>query len=279
MAHSLIADLHTHTLYSDGSLSPAAVCALAHEQGVDLLAITDHDTLDAYADVGLSGGPSPELVVGLELSALWTKRPVHIVGLGVDPQHEGLRAGIVAQRAARELRATRIAKRLEKRGIPNALEGARRHAGQGILGRPHFAAHLVECGAVRDMAQAFHQFLGHGKPGDVSTPWPQMATVIDWVREAGGVAVLAHPAKYKLTRTKLNELVAAFKTAGGAAMEVISGTQQYAQTQTLANLCEEAGLLASSGSDFHHPDQRWAQIGKGLRLPSRLTPVWTHWRS
>lgn len=277
MAHSTTADLHTHTLYSDGSLSPAAVCALAHERGVDLLAITDHDTLAAYTDADLGSGPSPELIVGLELSARWVKRPVHIVGLGVDPGCHELVLGIRAQREAREARAERIARKLAQRGIDDALAGARRHADGAVLGRPHFAAYLVECGAVRDMAQAFAQYLGHGRPGDVSTAWPYLHDVIAWIRDAGGIAVLAHPAKYKLTRTKLNELVADFKAAGGEALEVISGTQQHAQTHALARLCDEARLLAASGSDFHHPDQRWAQLGRGLRMPGHLTPIWSRW--
>jgi hypothetical protein len=277
MAQTLTADLHTHSRHSDGSLTPGELRALALERGVDLLAVTDHDTVAAYADEALCDGPALRVIGGIELSARWRKRDIHVVGLNIDPRHAGLREAIESQRVAREDRGERIARRLERRGVPDALAGARRYADGGTLGRPHFAAHLVACKKARDTAEAFRKYLGEGKPGDVRTAWPELETAIGWIVDAGGVATLAHPAKYRLTRTRLFELIADFKDAGGAAMEVISGLQQHAQTRTLASHCERFDLLASSGSDFHHRDQRWAQLGRGLTLPPGLTPVWSDW--
>lgn len=270
-------DLHTHTTCSDGSLSPIELIELAAQRGVEMLSITDHDTLGAY-DVALSACPNaPQLVPGVEISARWKHQDVHILGLNVDPSARGLRTHLQGQWQARKRRAERIAHRLSRRRIPDALEGARRHAGSGVIGRPHFAAHLVETGVVPDAATAFKKYLGSGKVGDVRTPWPAMSEVIDWINAAGGVAVLAHPAKYGLTATRLRLLISAFKDAGGGGLEVISGLQQEAGTRVLAALCDEAGLLASRGSDFHHRDQRWAELGRGPALPTSLRPVWSRW--
>jgi predicted metal-dependent phosphoesterase TrpH len=159
--------------------------------------------------------------------------------------------------------------------LPDTLAGARRHAGDGVIGRPHFAACLVELGVVPDVATAFRKYLGAGKVGDVRTQWPSLHEVTEWIDEAGGVPVLAHPAKYGLTATRLRLLIADFKRHGGTALEVVSGLQQEAQTRVLAKLCADNELLASRGSDFHHRDQRWADLGRGPALPRSVQPVWS----
>ncbi|MFK7886287.1 MAG: PHP domain-containing protein [Gammaproteobacteria bacterium] len=270
-------DLHTHTTCSDGSLSPVELLQFAVERGVEMLSITDHDTLAAYSDALGQVPDAPMLIPGLEVSAAWQRRDVHILGLNVDLSDTRLREPLMLQWQARKRRAERIAHRLARRRIEGALEGARRHANGAVIGRPHFAAFLVEHGVVPDMATAFKKYLGTGKVGDVRTAWPQMDEAIRWITQAGGVAVLAHPGKYGLTATKLRALVADFKTAGGAALEVVSGLQQEAQTRVLADLCNEAELLASRGSDFHHRDQRWADLGRGPALPRSVRPVWSSW--
>lgn len=270
-----IVDLHTHTTCSDGSLSPGELLALAAERGIQMLSITDHDTLAAYDVLVDAPRTGPRLIPGLEISALWQRRDVHILGLNVDPASQTLRERLRGQQSARERRAQRIARRLARRRLPATLEGARRYAGEGVIGRPHFAAYLVELGIVPDVATAFKKYLGAGKVGDVRTQWPSMHEVIGWIEQAGGVPVLAHPAKYGLTATRLRGLVADFKRCGGVAIEVVSGLQQDAQTRGLAKLCREAELLASRGSDFHHRDQRWADLGRGPALPRSVQPVWS----
>lgn len=269
----MIADLHTHSTASDGSLSPDALVAAAARAGVTLLSITDHDTLDAYDALTAPPPPGLALVPGIELSARWNRRDVHIVGLNVDRHSDSLQAAVAGQRAVRHERAGRIAARLAKLGFPDALEGAARHADGGAIGRPHFARDLVDRGAVGSVGEAFDRYLGKGKPAAVAERWPEMATLVRHIVAAGGTAVLAHPGKYGLTHTKLDELTTAFAAAGGEAVEVVSGQQVPALTRSLAALAARHGLAASAGSDFHAPDRPWASLGRA-RLPRGCEPVW-----
>lgn len=271
------ADLHTHTTASDGRLSPADVVAGAAEAGVDLLAITDHDTLDGVAAVAAAMPAGLRLIPGIELSANWRNSGVHIVGLQIDPDNSTLLKGVAQQTRVREQRAVEIARRLEKAGFTQTLEGARALAGGRQIGRPHFARYLVESGQIKDISTAFKRHLGRGKRGDVRQGWPEFTTVIDWIRAAGGIAVLAHPAKYKLTNLRLEALCAEFAAAGGAAMEVVSGRQEAALTDKLARMANRHGLRASAGSDFHQPGQSWAQLGDVQPLPPDCRPVWQDW--
>lgn len=271
----MIFDLHCHTHFSDGQLSPEAVIARAKERGVSVLAITDHDTIAGVViaqKAALESGIT--LINGIEFSSQWGKGGVHIVGLGVDVSSPALIAAVEFQEHARNARAIAIADRLSKAGFPGALAGAQKIAGNATLGRPHFAQYLVASGAVKNINAAFKKYLGTGKPADVKYQWPMMDQVIDWIHAAGGVAVLAHPAKYELTRTKMCALISSFVAAGGDALEVISGLQPAALTEDLLRIASNYSLHASCGSDFHIPDQPWQELGSFGRLPAHAKPVW-----
>ncbi|MEO1204082.1 MAG: PHP domain-containing protein [Pseudomonadota bacterium] len=273
----MIHDLHMHSSASDGSLDPAELVDYVREHGVDVMSITDHDTVDAYAalkDVELGG---VTLIPGIELSTTWMGRGVHVVGLNIDIETEALQSGIAAQTAARHQRAELIADRLARAGIDHPLEAVAALAGNTAIGRPHFARHLVDTGVVRNVRAAFQKYLGAGKPGDVRMLWAELPEVVEWIRLSGGIAVLAHPAKYGLTWTRLRALLDDFRRAGGAGIEVVCGRQDDATTRRLATLASEFGLAASSGSDFHSPKQHWTRPGGFPPLPSQLEPVWTRW--
>lgn len=270
-------DLHTHTTASDGSLSPRELLAHAGQRGVEILSVTDHDSVAAYGE--LDGGcPGVRIVAGIEFSTQWRGTEIHIVGLNLRTDDPHLQAGIARQQCARTERGERIAARLEKLGVPEPLAAARAIAGRRAVGRPHFARHLVNTGTVKDMGAAFRKYLAAGKPGYARPRWAEPAEVIDWIHAAGGTAVLAHPAHYKLTRTRLGLCLDAFQAAGGEAMEVISGRQDPATTTTLAKLCAGRGLLASCGSDYHESRPGGAEPGGFDALPPTVTPVWRDWK-
>lgn len=267
--------MHSHTHFSDGSLSPDALVARAQEQGVAVLAITDHDTIagleiaqKAAAECGIT------LINGIEFSSQWGKGGVHIVGLGIDIHSSALHEAVQFQDDARINRAVAIAERLAKAGFPDALTGAKVFAGEATVGRPHFAHYLVSIGAVKNINAAFKRYLGAGKPADVKYQWPLMPQVIGWIHAAGGRAVLAHPAKYDLTRTKMCALIADFAQAGGDAVEVVSGVQAPGVTEDLAKIINSRNLYASCGSDFHMPNQPWQELGHFTLLPASVKPVW-----
>ncbi len=271
-------DLHTHSLSSDGILSPQALVSRANDRGVSVLALTDHDTLSGLAEAEAEADRlGIRLINGIELSCLWQGLGVHIVGLNIDRHHPHMLAAVQAQEACRDRRAEMIAERLAKIGIPDALAGARAIAGDGIIGRPHFAQFLVATGVVPTINAAFKKYLGAGKIGDVKQFWPSVAEVVGWIVGAGGVAVLAHPAKYKLTRSKCCRLIEDFCDAGGLALEVISGRQSIDITRNMLQLTERYQLLASCGSDFHVPGQPWQELGGFEPLPSMCKPVWSFW--
>ena len=265
-------DLHCHSNCSDGSLTPLELVERAHQQGVTHLAITDHDTVAAHYE--LANTPLPlTLISGIEFSTSWRGRSIHIVGLGLDLNSPELLEGVASQRAARLKRAELIAERLSKKGIPCDFAKVQQLAGDAEVGRPHFAQYLVEQAKVKNQAEAFKKYLGAGKIGDVKQHWACMTTVIEWIRAAGGVATLAHPLKYKLTRTKLKELLIDFKAAGGESMEAVSGKQIPADTRDMAELCRDFGLYASMGSDFHHPGANWSELGNYSVLPDGYDTV------
>ncbi|MGI9290096.1 MAG: PHP domain-containing protein [Gammaproteobacteria bacterium] len=272
------ADLHTHTTASDGKLLPDELIELAAASGIEVLAITDHDTIDGYAEVSSTRNLPLTLIPGVEFSSVWQKTGIHIVGLNISTDQPVLLAGIKQQNLARERRAEIIATKLTRLGFENVLDGARSMAGDAPLGRPHFAAWLVSSGQIGDEKTAFKKHLGQGKCGDIRTEWPNMKTVINWITASGGIAVLAHPAKYKLTNSKLDALVSQFKLDGGQAIEVVCGQQNEQITDKLAKLAIRHGLYASCGSDFHRPGQPWAMPGNIPALPSGLSPVWEYWQ-
>lgn len=266
-------DLHSHTTFSDGVLTPHELVSRAIDKGVDVLAITDHDTLDAYRDPPNVNGDIT-LVPGIELSTQWQNTGIHVIGLNVDPDRESMTTGVNFQADARLQRARMIGEKLKGRGIEDAFEGANRLSRGSYIGRPHFARHIVNIGKARSMQAAFNKYMGDGKIGDVKQHWAELPQIIQWIQDANGIAVLAHPLKYKLTRTKLKKLIADFIEAGGQGIEVISGQQTTQQTTDLATLCEQNELLASCGSDFHMPGRSWSELGVFAPLPSNVRPVW-----
>jgi predicted metal-dependent phosphoesterase TrpH len=270
-------DLHCHSNLSDGALPPADLVDLAIQREVEMLAITDHDSIDCYREIDLLTD-SIKIITGIEFSTTWRNNGIHIVGLNMDLQNHDLLEGVRRQSAARTERAHKIGQRLQNLGFDNCFEGAQRHSGGGQIGRPHFAQHLVDIGAVSTVQQAFKRYLGAGKAGDIKEQWADLGEVISWIRGAGGVAVLAHPTKYKMTRTKLCTLLEEFASLGGEAMEVISGSQTVSVTQSMAGLCQQFDLLASCGSDFHSLGQPWAALGMVPKLPANCVPVWSRWQ-
>jgi predicted metal-dependent phosphoesterase TrpH len=269
----VIADLHSHTTCSDGELTPPELVARAVERGVDVLAITDHDTVAACRSLP-AVHPRLSLVHGVEFSTQWGSAGIHIVGLNIDPAGDAMNEAVRLQARARTDRARRIADNLEKKGVRHAYEGALRLSAGENPGRPHFARHLLETGRVDSIQAAFRKYLGAGKAGDVKLEWADMERVIGWIRDAGGTAVLAHPLQYRFTNTRLKRLLDVFTRSGGRAIEVISGQQSVQQTGFLARLCRERGLLASCGSDFHRPGFAWSELGSCAALPAGLKPVW-----
>jgi predicted metal-dependent phosphoesterase TrpH len=273
----MLADLHTHTNASDGQLSPAELLANAAAAGVELLAITDHDTISGITGLDKNVASGCTLIPGIELSTNWRKIGIHVIGLNIDPDNTTLLAGIMQQQAARLQRSQIIAAKLDKLGFQDTLAGATKLAGDSIIGRPHFARHLVDSGQVKSMKDAFRKYLGPGKPGDVRDVWAPMEDIIEWIHQAGGSAVLAHPAKYRLTNLKMEELTREFRDTGGDALELISGKQDSTLTARLGKLARRCDLLASCGSDFHQPGQSWAALGEVAALPADCTPVWESW--
>ena len=270
---SLNFDLHCHSTFSDGLVSPAELVSRAIELGVDVLSITDHDTVAAYRNLS-AVECSIALVAGVEFSTQWQRTGIHVLGLDIDIDSGAIDAAVRFQTAARLERAHRIAEILEKMGVENAFEGTAGRAAGAYIGRPHFAQYLVDTGRVDSVQAAFKRYLGDGKPCDVKQHWADMPQIVEWIRAGGGVPVLAHPLKYKLTRTKLKWLLSDFSRAGGEGLEVISGQQEAQHTAALAQLCEQHGLLASRGSDFHGPGKAWSELGACAALPPTVTPVW-----
>lgn len=272
-------DLHTHSTASDGSLSPTQLVARASEQGVTHLALTDHDGTEGLDEARAAAEQYDiTLIPGVEVSVSWHGATVHIVGLQLDQQNQALQSGLGALREYRRERARKIADKLEKAGIPGALEGAGQYASETMLGRVHFARFLVEKGHARDMKDVFNRFLVKNKPGYVSGDWATLEHAVSWIRDAGGQAVIAHPARYKMTNSKRRRLVAEFKSLGGEAIEVSSGNQHPEEVRVMAKLAEEFELLASCGSDFHSPDNNWIELGKMTTMPPFVTPIWTRWQ-
>lgn len=250
----------------------------AQLKGVSVLALTDHDTLAGLPEAqAAADAVGVTLIAGIEVSSQWRGRGIHVVGLGVDRHSPNLLETVAAMAEAREARALAIARALAKAGLSDEqgiLAKAREEANGGSIGRPHFARALLAMGKVGSLNMAFKRYLGSGKPGDVKQHFPNLEDAVALILAAGGVAVLAHPLKYDLTRTKLCELMADFKQAGGQAVEVLSGYQEPKATQDLARLINQFQLCASQGSDFHAPNQPWQELGCTGQLPDGLTPVW-----
>lgn len=272
-------DLHSHSTASDGELSPAELVRYAHESGVEALALTDHDATHGYAEAAAEAQSlGMEFFSGVEISVSWGKHLLHIVGLNFDVENAALQAGLADLRQQRTGRAEEIARRLSKLGIEGSLEGAQALVHGQILSRTHFARFLLETGQVKTMQDAFDRYLGDGKKAYVSSEWTPLAQAVEWINAAGGHAVVAHPARYKLSATKLRLLFDEFKQLGGAGLEVISGRQDINVTRNMADYAKKYELRASIGSDYHGPSQAWSRMGQTPPLPDGCESIWGLWQ-
>ncbi|MGB1335371.1 MAG: PHP domain-containing protein [Luminiphilus sp.] len=271
----MIVDFHTHSLASDGALTPLELVRRAKAAGVRQFALTDHDTTAGYLSVRhTSEADEVGLISGVELSCRWATTTVHVVGLNFDADASQIIAVVEQLTQAREERAKKIAMRLAGVGIDGALEGAKAVANESQIGRPHFATWMVEAGAVNSVTEAFDKYLGAGKIGDVKMFWPPLSDVVQAITQAGGVAILAHPLKYRLTGMKLRALINDFKAAGGGAIEVLNGRQPETDLKRLSQLAEGNGLMCSVGSDFHRDFEYGPKLGIDVgRLPDGVY-VW-----
>ncbi|HEX5394002.1 MAG TPA: 3',5'-nucleoside bisphosphate phosphatase [Rhodocyclaceae bacterium] len=272
------ADLHTHSTVSDGLLTPTQLVERAVQNGVDLLALTDHDEIGGLDEAAAAAAErAMGFVNGVEISVSWgDDLTLHIVGLGFDRKHAPLVEGLQHVRSGRDGRAQRIAAELDKVGIHGAYEGALSYAGNpALISRAHFARYIVQQGLVKDVKSVFDYWLAKGKPGYVAHPWATMEEALGWIHGAGGVAVIAHPGRYRASRAELRQIFDAFKALGGEGVEVLSGSQSPADTQEMARIAREYGFLASRASDFHGPGESWVDLGKMPELPEGLTPVWS----
>ena len=270
------ADLHCHSTVSDGTLEPEALAARAKANGVELWALTDHDELGGQrrAQEAARAARLPYLN-GVEISVTFLDTTVHIVGLGIDGEDPALIQGLAATRGGREARAREMADELAKVGIVGCYEGALRYVGNpDLISRTHFARHLVESGVCADTQEVFRRFLVDGKPGFVPHRWATLKNAVTWIGDAGGIAIVAHPARYKFSPTEEYALFTEFKGHGGRGVEVVTGSHTAAEAERYAATAKEFDLLASRGSDFHSPDESRIDLGGLPPLPAGLTPVW-----
>ena len=271
-------DLHTHSTASDGTLTPPDLIARAATKGVEVLALTDHDTLEGLAAAQAAADAIGLILFpGVEISVTWGGRTIHIIALGIDRRNETLRSGLARLLAYRRWRAEEIGRRLAKAGIEGAFEGAKDLSNGRLIGRTHFARFLVREGHAPSERDVFKQYLVKGKPGHVAGEWASLEEAVGWIRGAGGQAVIAHPARYRFTRVKLLRLVGQFKELGGVGIEVVSGSHNRDESLLFARFAQENSLLASVGSDFHGPENPWVELGCLDPLPAGCTPIWFDW--
>lgn len=271
------ADLHCHSTVSDGTLEPEVLAARAKANGVDLWALTDHDevggqqrALEAAQAQGL------KYLTGVEISVTFADATVHIVGLGFDHTDPRMAEGLADTRDGRGPRAVEMGAQLAKVGIHGAYEGALKYVGNPkLISRTHFARFLVDSGVCRDTSEVFRKYLTEGKPGYVPHRWAKLGSAVDWITQSGGIAVIAHPARYHFSPTVEYALFSEFKQHGGQGVEVVTGSHTAAEALRYADIAREFELAASRGSDFHSPEESHIDLGKLAPLPPSLTPVWS----
>ena len=272
----LNADLHCHSVVSDGTLTPEELAPRAAANGVELWSLTDHDEIGGqHRAIAAAHAAGMAYLTGAEISVTFAGVTVHIVGLGFDPDNAALREGLAETRDGRIPRARDMADQLAKVGIAGAYDGALKYVGNPqLVSRTHFARFLVETGVCRDTPEVFRKYLTEGKPGYVPHRWAALGDAVRWITQAGGVAVIAHPARYKFTANEEYALFSEFKAHGGQGVEVVTGSHTAAEYVTYADIAREVGLAASRGSDFHGPEESYTDLGKLPFLPDTLTPVW-----
>ena len=272
-------DLHCHSTASDGLLAPAELVRRAAGNGVDVLALTDHDEISGLAEARAQAAALRlRFVDGVEVSISWGGITIHVVGLNIDPGNQQLQQGLQTIREGRAQRARKMAEDLARVGIPGSLEGAYAFVGNpNLIGRTHFARFLAEKRYVSDVKSAFQHYLVNGKPGDVPHQWATLDEALACIKAGGGIAVVAHPGRYKLTRAEMRKFLGEFKDGGGAGVEVITSSHTPEQFLEYAILAKEFGFLASRGSDFHGPGESRVDLGKLPDLAADLKPVWHDW--
>ena len=276
MTSILNADLHCHSVVSDGTLTPEALAERAASHGVELWALTDHDEIGGQARAAAAAkAVGMRYITGVEISVTFLGKTVHIVGLGIDTNNPDLCEGLERTRGGRRLRAQDMADGLAKVGIKGAFEGALQYVGNpDLISRTHFARHLVETGVCKETNEVFRKYLTEGKPGYVVHRWATLKEAVGWITGAGGMAVVAHPARYKFTANEEFALFTEFKGHGGRGVEVVTGSHSAAEYVIYAATAQEFGLAASRGSDFHSPLESHTELGTLPYLPGGLTPVW-----
>jgi len=275
MSGGLRIDLHTHTACSDGTLTPEQLVLHAAAADLEVLAITDHDTTAGFEQAeGCAAACGIELVPGVEISAAWRAQAIHVLGLWIDPAAPPLRRALALQADHRRRRMARICARLTALGLPGARLLETVESQPGLPTRAHLARALTEAGIVKRSDDAFRKYLGRGTAAHVAADWPALDLVVGWIVAAGGIASLAHPARYRLSGGARRALLADFKAAGGGALEVITGASAAHQIEACAAWAQGSGFEASIGSDFHSPQHAWNPLGRLAKLPDRVTPVW-----
>jgi predicted metal-dependent phosphoesterase TrpH len=272
-------DLHCHSHFSDGVLAPAEVAARAKANGADVWALTDHDELGGIPQAREAAQALDlHYVPGVEISVTWSEQTVHIVGLQIDETHPALVQGLATTRSGRLRRAEEIAQQLEKAGIPDALPGALKYVDNPeLISRTHFARYIVELNLCETISDVFKNYLTEGKPGYAPHRWATLADALRWIRAAGGVAVLAHPARYKYSDTAFDALLDEFKQLGGTGIEVVTSGHTVEQYAQYAQVAKRFDLLASAGSDFHSPAESRMDVGTAPPLPAGVKPIWHNW--
>ena len=272
----LNADLHCHSVVSDGTLTPEALAARAKANGVQLWALTDHDEIGGQERaMAAAKALDMKYLTGVEISITFAGKTVHIVGLGFDHTNEALVQGLRNTRGGRAERAQEMSDGLAKVGIHGAYEGALKYAGNHeLISRTHFARFLVESGVCNDTSEVFRKYLTENKPGFVPHRWASLENAVTWITGAGGVAVIAHPARYGFTANEEFALFTEFINHGGRGVEVITGSHSSADALQYAETALEFNLAASRGSDFHSPDESHTDLGTLPWLPGQLKPVW-----
>lgn len=276
MNHLLNADLHCHSVVSDGTLTPEALAERAAANGVELWALTDHDEVGGqHRAAAAARARGMRYLCGTEISVTFIGQTVHIVGLGFDPDDAALVQGLRQTRGGRTERAQEMSDSLAQVGIKGAYEGALKYVGNPeLISRTHFARFLVETGVCKETNEVFRKYLTEGKPGFVPHRWASLKDAVGWITGAGGMAIIAHPARYKFTPNEEFALFTEFKALGGGGVEVVTGSHSAAEYVTYADMAREFGLAASRGSDFHSPDESHTELGTLPLLPGNLTPVW-----
>lgn len=276
MTTILNADLHCHSVVSDGTLTPEALAERAKANGVELWALTDHDEIGGqHRAAAAAKAQGMKYLTGTEISVTFIGHTVHIVGLGFDPDNAELVQGLRQTRGGRTERAREMSDGLAKVGIKGAFDGALKFVGNPeLISRTHFARFLVESGVCKETNEVFRKFLTEGKPGFVAHKWATLKDAVTWITGAGGMAIIAHPARYKFSPNEEYALFTEFKNHGGLGVEVVTGSHSVAEYQIYAETAREFGLAASRGSDFHSPEESHTELGTLPFLPGQLTPVW-----